>query len=136
MSQSDKKRAARAVYIWLGISAFCALFSAVYEHFSHGVTSMYMVLVFLFPLIGGALPNLLIRLIGRSHAPTENCRCIWNSGVAALAVGSLVRGALEIYGTGSTLVKYYWFIGAVLCCAGIALYAGPKRQKVKEFFTL
>jgi hypothetical protein len=33
---------------YLGFTLFCGLFSLIYEHFSHGVYSDYMVYLFLF----------------------------------------------------------------------------------------
>lgn len=39
---------------YLAVSAFCAVFGAVYEHFSHNVYSACMVFAFAFPLAGGS----------------------------------------------------------------------------------
>ena len=41
--------------VYLAVSAFCAVFGEVYEHFSHNVNSAYMVFAFAFPLAGAAL---------------------------------------------------------------------------------
>ena len=43
---------------YLTASVFCALFGAVYELFSHGVYSYWMIYAFAFPLLLGAIPCL------------------------------------------------------------------------------
>lgn len=43
---------------YMFFSIACALFGAVYEHFSHEVFSYAMVYAFLIPLLGGAAPIL------------------------------------------------------------------------------
>ncbi len=44
------KKSGRTSLNYLWISLFCLLFGAVYELFSHGVYSMYMIYAFVFPL--------------------------------------------------------------------------------------
>ncbi len=112
MSVSSKKPA-NAALIYVVAALACALFSAVYEHFSHGVWSYAMVYAFLYPLADGALPALLLG--GRRCAGAG----FWRAGVAALTVGSLFRGALEIYGTSHPLTVVYTILGAGLCGLGL-----------------
>ena len=106
--------------VYLAVSAFCAVFGAVYEHFSHNVYSAYMVFAFAFPLVGGALPFLILRAlrVKRIAAPER----LYHSGIAALTVGSIINGILEIYGTTNALSVVYWYAGAALCFLGIALF--------------
>ena len=52
--------------IYLGISIFVFIFGQIYEYFSHGVYSSYMMFVFLIPFIGLFIPSLLNNLILKS----------------------------------------------------------------------
>ena len=73
LSISDINQPGRSVlktgYVYLLVSLVCAVFGAVYEHFSHGVYSGYMAYAFLFPLAGGALPFLTMFLLSPRQIP-------------------------------------------------------------------
>ena len=71
-----------------------------------------MVFAFAYPLVGGTLCSL---LIGQARPAGA---LMWRSGVAALTVGSLMRGALEIYGTSHPLTAVYVLVGSALCAVG------------------
>ena len=45
-----------------------------------------------------------------------------DAGIATLTVGSLISGALEIYGTTSPLIVVYWIAGAALTLLGGLLF--------------
>lgn len=115
----NKERAfLRTSLIYIAVSAFTALFGAVYEHYSHGVVSLTMVFAFVPPLILGALTSLVLhfmpdfRVLGVS-------RQLWRLGVASLAVGMIFNGIIEIYGTDSPLTKYYFIASALLILSSI-----------------
>jgi hypothetical protein len=95
------RRAWQAALAYLGITAFCLLFDAVYSLYGHGVSSPFMDYMFLYPLLGGALPFGLAwagarALSGRHSRFFFNC---FNSGIAALTTASLIRGICQIAGT-------------------------------------
>ena len=94
----------------------CILFGAVYELFSHGVRSCFMICAFAFPLLLGAIPFFLLRKRGKSF-PGRAADLI-HAGVAALTAGSILQGVLEIYGTSNPLTAVYWTAGGVLVSAG------------------
>ena len=119
MSISDIREKRAAVYII--ISAVCLIFALIYEHFSHGVTSHYMVCAFLIPLLGGFLVNLIIKSADLM-VPGKWSSNLYNSGIAALTVGSIVKGVLDIYGTTNHLTIIYLIAGLVLIFAGIVQY--------------
>ena len=110
---------------WLIVSAACLAFAAVYERFSHQVYSPWMVFAFAVPLLGGAVPCL---LRGKRRRGTGGpwSRAFWDSGIAALTVGSLFRGALEIYGTTSRYGKVFWILGGALLLAGLTAEIAEK----------
>ena len=118
----EKKRMRRTSLIYLCITLFCGLFSAVYEHFSHGVYSEYMVYLFAFPLFGGVLPYAILGLLPKIKCPSQASARVFNSGVAALAVGSCVKGVLDIYGTSSSYQPIYWAVGAILVSLGSGMF--------------
>lgn len=94
------------------------MFALVYELFGHGVLSWYMVLMPLWPLLGGALLFWVLALL-RVH-PTQVTRCLYHAGLITFTVGSCVTGVFEIYGSVPTVVRYYWWAGACLTTAALA----------------
>jgi len=101
-----------------GAAIFLAVFGSIYEIFSHGVYSYFMIYAFLIPLVLGVLPYGWL-LYKRAHPPRIVLQ-LWNFGIAAFSVGSLIKGVLEIYGTTNLLWWFYPVIGA-LCFAGVGL---------------
>ena len=100
--------------IYLGISIFVFIFGQIYEYFSHGVYSSYMMFAFLIPFIGLFIPSLLNNLILKRKI-TDNVTLPWKCGIATLTVGSIYKGVLEIYGTSGTFEPVYLIIGSLLC---------------------
>ena len=76
-----------------------------------------MICAFLFPLLLGALPFSLLRKRGRPLKGGIAAELI-HAGIAALTVGSVIQGVLEIYGTTNPLVTVYWIAGGALTAAG------------------
>ena len=62
------------------------------------------------------------------HLPGSLELTAWASGIAALTVGSIFRGVLEIYGTTNRLVIVYPVVGGTLLAAGLILFS--MRQAV------
>ena len=69
---------------YLIAAAACGVFGFAYEQFSHGVYSECMLLFFLIPLLGGALPSFL--LLSARRAPGRTTRCLWACAMDALTV--------------------------------------------------
>ena len=100
-------------------TAFLALFGGVYEHFSHGVDSGYMMYAFAIPLVLGAAPYALA--LSRQRYPGRAFLGVWNAGIAALSVGSVMRGVLDIYGTTNGLIVVYPVAGGILLGLGMLI---------------
>ena len=98
-------------------TAFLALFGAIYEAFSHNVYSYFMIYAFAVPLMLGVLPFTLL-LISEKY-PGRAALNLWNSGIAALSVGCVFRGVLEIYGTTNSMSIVYPVAGSLLLTAGL-----------------
>ena len=120
MYTSDKpisgKRYASVIKAYLLATVGCAVFGAVYELFSHQVWSRFMIYAFAFPLFLGAIPFFLLRKRGKPF-PGKAAELV-HAGVAALTVGSILQGVLEIYGTSNPLTIAYWAVGGALTAAG------------------
>ena len=109
-------------------TVFLALFGAVYELFSHEVYSYFMIYGFAVPLMLGVMPYALL-LISRK-VPGRAALNLWNSGIAALSVGCVFRGVLEIYGTTNSLSVIYPVSGLLLLTAWLITWiAGSKNKK-------
>lgn len=121
------KNMAKTGFIYLFISLFCVLFGAVYEIFSHEVYSYFMLYAFVFPLVCGALPFFGMAFC-RIPVPGRASQSLYHSGIAALTMGSLFEGALEIYGTSNRLILVYWILGVGFLLLGLILYAAGNRK--------
>lgn len=109
----------------------------LYEMFSHGVYSNFMVYAFMVPLLGGALPNfLMVRRSLRGNkkraayghsstsgtSPAHAASTLQLAAVVTLTAGSIIKGVLDIYGTTNRLVIVYPVIGLVLTISSITAY--------------
>ena len=97
---------------------FLVLFGAVYESFSHGVYSYFMLYAFAIPLVFGVTLYAVL-LCARKH-PNRVFLNLWNAAIATFSAGSVFQGVLEIYGTTDALVIVYPIAGTVLAIASFA----------------
>lgn len=123
---------------YLAISAFCAVFSIVYDQFSHDVRSPWMTWLFVWPLVMGAIPAVLeyfgiLPGTGEVFEGKEEIggiqKDVYRFGIAALTCASLLRGVLKIAGTDSRLVGYLFAAGALMSAAGAVSYFAAVRKE-------
>ena len=100
--------------VWLGITAFTIVFAAIYEHFSFGVYSNAMIFMFIFPLVLGFIPSMILHLKNWGSLSR-----LWNDGVIAMTMSSMLYGILEIYGTTSIYTSWMFCIGIGLLILGV-----------------
>lgn len=132
ISDTDAKKTRRLLVTarrYLLTTAFCAVFGAVYEHFSFGVYSFFMLYAFAVPLFLGALPSLMLAARKTPPAFSPAAQRCWHAGAATLTVGCIFKGIIEIYGTDSDLTKYYWIAGGALLLAALLAQAAAKLGK-------
>ena len=126
MSTSDieihRRRALKTAFVYLLISIFCALFGGVYEFFANGVMSFRMVYAFAIPLVGGTLPFLCMGVFGMQPYPAAVLIGYHNCAVATFTLGTLLWGALDIYGTSNVLVQIYYMVGISLLIGEVIAY--------------
>ena len=119
---------------YLIASVLVAAAGWMYELFSHGVYSNYMIYAFMVPLVCGALPDIL--------AATRGCRSKKRSGssasglrlaaVVTLTAGSLIKGVLDIFGTTNRLLVVYPIIGLALAIAALIAFIWQNRTVNEE----
>ncbi len=109
----------RAAVTGASLALLCVVFTAVYERFSHGAVSSHMRCMFLMPLVGCALPALILYLLPPRRAIGRPAFNLWNSGLAAWVVGCLFRGIVNISGRYTDLDKIYWALGWCLLAAAL-----------------
>jgi hypothetical protein len=114
--------------VYLILSIFLFIFSRVYVSLSYGEVSIFMNTLSLVPLIGGGL---LVGLLYLQPTLSRISFNLWNSGVAVLTTGFLLRGIINLSGRSTTLDWPYWLIGAgflglALVSFGLSLFQSKK----------
>lgn len=133
----NKKQLKKTIFIYLFLSVTAIAVDKVYDIFSHGVDSKAMTWMFLYPLLGGALFYTLISLFFSYIIKYTGCRVfynIYNSGIATLTFGSFLQGILEIAGTNSSYLKFFYIIGGAFTAAGLIIMfiMAAKRNKTAD----
>ena len=109
---------------YLLFSLFLIVFAIIYESFSHGVYSNYMIFAFLIPFIYGYCGTF---LLNQNSSKTGNT--FYNFGIITLTVGSVFKGILEIYGTTNKLSNVYLIMGLSLVMMGVIVYLYERKIK-------
>lgn len=119
------RQARKTAAVYLAVSALCIVVDKIYALFGHGVHSASMSLMFLYPLLGGVLPFLLLWLFVPQadhvlhYRLSYNC---FNSGIAALTVKSMLKGVFEIAGTSSPYLIVFTVCGWAMLVIGLLTY--------------
>ena len=141
--EKKKHMSSKLMLRYLTASVVIAAAGLIYEYFSHGVYSVFMLGAFLIPLIGGALPlviaeaaynkklgegspNQLVPSGPEVQQKQQMIRELQLAAVATLTTGSLIQGALEIYGTTNRLMIVFPIMGAIL--AAVAIYIALSKS--------
>lgn len=115
---------------YLILTVVTVIIEKIYRLFGHGVASPSMTWMFLYPLAGG----LLIYLVSRARVrigTDERFRSFFNlyhSGIATLTVASFLMGVLEIAGTDSVYLPYFYIVGFGMVLLGsLPLLSGTSK---------
>lgn len=119
---TSKHRNIKTTIIYVIITIICVVINYVYSFFGHGVSSDSMTYMFLYPLIGGVAVFGLCAMFN-IKAKSRIAYNLYNSGIAALTVGSMLKGVFDIAGTSSGYLAIYTFGGGALCLIGIVGFA-------------
>lgn len=104
---------------YLLTAAFCIVFCIIYEQFSYGEHADCMRLMFLLPLLGGALPFGILAYSRQWRGLSRAAYNLWNSGIAVLVSGCLIKGIIEISGRTSDYDMFYWIGGIAMLAAAV-----------------
>lgn len=118
MSTSAEKTWLKKALTQLYITIFTAVFGAIYEHFSFGVYSYYMLYAFAIPLLLGVLPYTLAAFRG-GRTPRLRGTRYWTAGIITLTLGSVMQGVFAIAGYSNRLIAVYLIAGALLLAVGL-----------------
>ena len=119
-------RFSRTFISYLAMAAFLFIFSRIYESLSYGEVSVFMHYMFCATLVGGILLLGLLQVKPNLSRMTYN---LWNSGVATITAGCLLRGIINLSGRSTTLDQPYWYVGAgFLALSLITLFISDSRR--------
>ncbi|MBY5011133.1 hypothetical protein [Streptococcus suis] len=119
-------RFSRTFISYLAMTAFLFIFSRIYESLSYGEVSVFMHYMFCATLVGGILLLGLLQVKPNLSRITYN---LWNSGIATITAGCLLRGIINLSGRSTTLDQPYWYVGAgFLALSLITLFISDTRR--------
>lgn len=124
-------QARRTALTYLLVSLLCIIIPEIYDLFGHGVRSAAMDRMFLFPLLGGALPFTVRWLWIKPNRPVNRLAFnAYNSGIATLTTGRLITGVFIIAGTPSNLLDLFWLLGGleIVFALTVILISSPKSH--------
>ena len=104
------------------VSVICLIFSLIYEYFSHGVISIFMLYAFSIPLTAGIL-----RLIFNKWLNNTIYRASW----ITLLVYSYMRGVIEIFGTTNMYLPIFLYVSIGLLLLSITIVEEDKKKSKK-----
>ena len=105
------------------LAVFFGIFAFVYLQFSHGETSPFLIWLFLPSLVLGMIPAIIVgRMVKPKHRPAIAVRRLWNSAIATLSAGMLVRAIINISGRFTEYDSIYWFASGLLVLAASVSY--------------
>lgn len=81
------------------------------------------------PVIGGGALLLFLLLTPRFSRISYN---LWNSGIATISAGFLLRGIINLSGRSTTLDQPYWYIGGGLLSLAIIFLLFTFAQSEKR----
>ena len=105
-----------------------AAFGGIYEYFSFGVWSGWMVYAF-FPFLLGGL--WLLRLSQRQAPPGQLFLALLEPGLFMLTLGSICWGVVEIYGTENRLLPVLPILGGLLTLSALGVRMNSTRRPPK-----
>ena len=125
-------RYAKTALAYAGVTALCLVFCAVYEIFSFGEHSLFMRMMFMVPLLGGAAPFGLMAVSENPPSISRGAFNLWNSGLAVRVSGCLVRGIIEISGRVSDYDNYYWVISGLFLILAFLMQTVAWRKNIQR----
>ncbi len=104
------------------LTLFCFVVSYIYSLFSHGVSSIHMSFMFLYPLIFGVLSGIIVMICSKTKKQYFFATHLYHTGVIALLLSSMLRGIFEIAGTASDYQIYLMCLGILMIGFGVICF--------------
>ena len=130
----DIKSNKRQIVKYLIMSIFFLLFALIYEIFSHGVFSSYMMCAFLIPLLMGTFIYGMIYYTKTNRYLSNSAIIFYNTSILTFTLGSIMKGVLDIYGTTNQMISIYSKLGISLIIISIIIninYNVKERRNIK-----
>lgn len=130
------KKLGKQFIVYLGLSIFTWLFNVVYQLFAHGVKSAYHANLWLVMLAGAIFYLLLNQIPNIRHRRFYRLFTnVLNTSVAFLIVGMMLRGIIDIAGSSSAYIVWYFNLSLAGFVAAIILFGImlllPYRKSLK-----
>ena len=93
-----------------------------------------MIWLFAPSLVLGMIPALLLGRVESNMRPNTTVRNLWNSAIATLSAGMLVRAIINVSGRFTEYDTIYWFASGLLVLAALVSYIKQRstlRQTLK-----
>ena len=119
---------------YLIMSIFFLLFALIYEVFSHGVFSSYMMCAFLIPLLMGTFIYGMIYYTKTNRYLSNSALIFYNTSILTFTLGSIMKGVLDIYGTTNQMIGVYSKLGISLIIISMIIniiYNIKEKKKCK-----
>ncbi len=123
---TERKHVLRHAAASLCAALLCAGFGAVYEHFSFGVYSYFMIYAFIYPLAAGIL---LLFAAMRPVLPQPRTLFLLHAAAAACTVGSIAAGIIKISGRNHGLLIVYPIVGGLLTILAVISYLHDRKPQ-------
>lgn len=126
-SAKQNRQVRKTALAYLFVTFLCVAVDRIYANFGHGITSDSMTYMFLFPLLGGVLPFLLLWQMVPQADGVRHYRLLYNgynTGIAMLTIRGMLNGVFEIAGTASPYMTVFLICGwaaLIVCAAGYLL---------------
>lgn len=112
-----KQSTFRHVVGHLCFAVFCLFFGAIYEAFSFGVYSYYMIYSFAFPFVTGMI---LLLLLKKKKELSKRFLSLITCATLTATLGSIATGVVQIYGSENRLLIVYPVLAAILYIGALA----------------
>jgi len=105
------KKLGRHFSVYLGLSILTGLFNFIYQMFAHGVKSAYHANMWIVMLAGAGFYFLFDQIPDIRRRPFYRLFTnVLNTSVAFLVVGMMLRGIIEVAGSASDYIVWYFNI--------------------------
>ncbi|MFI3227570.1 MAG: hypothetical protein R3Y09_09190 [Clostridia bacterium] len=107
-------------------TVFCIVFSYIYSKFSHGVSSVHMTYLFMYPLCFGVVCSLILSSSKDVRTMKFFATHFYHTGVIALTLSSALNGIFEIAGTSSLYQSTLSIVSVLMILIGVLCFVFNK----------